>query len=232
MWCRVLSLLTLLRPVQSRTGKDWTPLAWLLITTYVMACGHWSREADEFLFLEVYLGFISVNENTKVKGSSRKGNNLQVNFTFELDRCLEGLGRWTELGLFPLLGASATSSEWLLNCRLGGAPKAECCHTGCSGSLWFLTAWFSLCRHHKSHELALLTCVFFPLTLFKINCPLSAVWVFLFPLIYGGKELVWEDESEVIELQGDCISWHFLSLFLPCTVSHSYQCFGLPGNMC
>lgn len=27
--------------------------------------------------------------------------------------------------------------------------------------------------------------------------------MFLFPLIYGGKELVWEDESEVIELRGE-----------------------------
>lgn len=73
VWCWALSPLTLLRPVQSRAGKQWIPLALFFITTYVMACWHWRSKADEILFLEVYLGFLSVNKKIKVKGSSWKG---------------------------------------------------------------------------------------------------------------------------------------------------------------
>lgn len=38
------------------------------------------RKADEIRFLEVYLGFLFVNKKIKVKGSSGRGNNLQINF--------------------------------------------------------------------------------------------------------------------------------------------------------
>lgn len=151
---------------------------------------------------------------------------------------MEGLGH-----LVPAKISMYCVLPWLLGCKeelegllyLSCTPKHEggtegCC-TGCSGSLSvFKSMFFLLSRPALAHELALLACVF-PLTLCKNNYPLSVAWVFLFPLIYGGKELVWEDESGVIELQGGCISWLFLSLFLLCTTPHSYQRSGLPGNM-
>lgn len=137
-------------------------------------------------------------------------------------------------------GPMLCALPWLLDCRLEGllclsyspecAGGTECCHTGCSGPLCVLKSmFFSLLTPTVSWAGTISMCVF-P-SHCKNNYPLSAVRVFLFPLIYGGKELIWEDESEVIELQGGCISWLFLSLFLPCTVPHGYQCFGLPGNM-
>lgn len=69
----------------------------------------------------------------------------------------------------------------------------------------------------------------FPLALRKNNYPLPAARVLLFPLIYEGKELVWEDESEVIELRGGAVFHRFSSLYfcpvryLPVTCPLAFQ---------
>lgn len=132
---------------------------------------------------------------------------------------------WATLLLWRSPCSVSSWGSWIAGWRGNhGSPELRACEWDCAvtqaavGPSVFKSMFSSLLTAAQTHELALLACVFPPCTQCRNNYPLSAVWLFLFPLIYGGKELIWEDESEVIELQG-AVFHGFSSLYF-CPLLH------------